>query len=398
MKKDFSNISCPGFTFAGIASGLKKDYQKDLGLIVSQVPACTAGVFTRNKVQAAPVLLDKKRIKSGKCQAIIINSGNANCCNGKSGMEDAMAMARMAGDALNISEDSVLAASTGVIGKPLEILKIEEAIPDLIGALSPNGITDLAQSIMTTDTVPKAVFRQTELNGGKFTIAAVAKGAGMIRPDMATMLCFVCTDVKASQKNLQKALSSSVDSSFNIITVDGDTSTNDTILLMANGLSRLSLDDPLIKTAFQNILDDLLLRLAKEIVRDGEGATKLAKITVKGADSRINAKMVVETVANSNLLKTALFGEDANWGRILAAAGRSGYNIDPDKIDIFFNAVQVVKNGMGCGNKAEKEAGKVLKEPEFNIFIDLKMGTYEANVYTCDFSVDYVKINANYRT
>ncbi len=391
-------IICPGFKAAGVASGIKKTGEKDLGLVFSESPASAAGVFTRNRVKAAPVLLDRERIKSGACQAVIVNSGNANCCTGDQGMRDAKAMTRIAASGLGISEDLVLVASTGVIGKPLPIKKIEAAIPDLIRSASPEGISDLAVAIMTTDTVPKIVSRQGHMEGKTFTVTGVAKGAGMIRPDMATMLCFICTDIDAPPDLLQETLSAANERSFNRITIDGDTSTNDTVIVMANGLSGATIKTKDHKESFQSVLDDVLISLAKELVKDGEGATKLVEIIVKGALSDKDAHKIADTVANSNLVKTALFGEDANWGRILAAAGRAKVPIEPGRIDIFFDDVQMVKNGMGCGKAAEADVTKVLKRPEFKISIDLNMGNGYDSVFTCDFSIDYVRINADYRS
>lgn len=395
---NMEKIMCPGFKAAGVASGIKKTGEKDLGLVFSESPASAAGVFTRNRVKAAPVLLDRERIKSGACQAVIVNSGNANCCTGDQGMRDARAMTRIAASGLGISEDLVLVASTGVIGKPLPIKKIEAAIPDLIRSTSPEGISDLAVAIMTTDTVPKIVSRQGHMEGKTFTVTGVAKGAGMIRPDMATMLCFICTDIDAPPDLLQETLSTANERSFNRITIDGDTSTNDTVIVMANGLSGATIKTKDHKESFQSVLDDVLISLAKELVKDGEGATKLVEIIVKGALSDKDAHKIADTVANSNLVKTAFFGEDANWGRILAAAGRAKVPIEPGRIDIFFDDVQMVENGMGCGKAAEADVTKVLKRPEFKISIDLNMGNGYDSVFTCDFSIDYVKINADYRS
>jgi glutamate N-acetyltransferase/amino-acid N-acetyltransferase len=394
MKK----IICKGFSFSGIVSGLKKASQKDLGLIYSEVPASIAGVFTKNRVQAAPVLLDRERIKKGLCRAVIVNSGSANCCTGVQGMKDAISETRLAADELNVSEELVLVASTGVIGKPLALDKIESAVPELVKALSPGGINNFAQAIMTTDTIPKIVSRKGNIGGSGFNITGVAKGAGMICPDMATMLCFVCTDAGASPGYLEEVLLSSVEKSFNRITIDGDTSTNDTVLLMANGTSGAVVGSRADKTYFQELLDEVLKELAKMVVKDGEGATKLVDIIVKGAGSGSDAEKIAKTIANSSLVKTALFGEDANWGRILAAAGRSGIEFDPGLVSISFDDVLMVKNGMGCGEAAEIEATKVLKKPEFAIKVDLKMGDGKASVLTCDFSIDYVKINADYRS
>lgn len=394
MKK----ILCRGFSFSGVVSGLKKNNQKDLGLICSEVNANVAGVFTKNRVQAAPVLIDRERIRSGICRAVIANSGSANCCTGEQGMNDAILEAKLAAFGLNISEDLVLVASTGVIGKPLALDKIESAVPELVKSLSTGGINDFAQAIMTTDTVPKIVSKIGNIGGSDFNITGVAKGAGMICPDMATMLCFVCTDAQVSPTVLRKALSNSVEKSFNRITIDGDTSTNDTVLLLANGMSGAKVESSQDKEYFRGILDEVLIALAKMVVKDGEGATKLVDIIVKGASTVGDAEKIAKTVANSNLVKTALFGEDANWGRIFAAAGRSGVEFDPGIVDIFFDDVMMVKNGMGCGGAAEREATKVLKKSEFAITVDLKTGDGKASVLTCDFSIDYVKINADYRS
>jgi glutamate N-acetyltransferase/amino-acid N-acetyltransferase len=391
-------IMCPGFEAAGIAAGLKKKEKKDLGLIFSRVPANAAGVFTRNRVKAAPVILDIKRIKEGVCRAVIVNSGNANCCTGEQGIRDAETMAALSASELGISEDQVLVASTGVIGEPMPMEKIESAIPRLVRSLQPEGISDLARSIMTTDTVPKMVSEQGVVDGKTFTITGVAKGAGMIRPDMATMLCFLCTDVSAPPEMLKETLTKAVNRSFNRITIDGDTSTNDMVLMMANGLSGVVFQRSVHKDIFQKILDSILIDLAKQLVRDGEGVTKLVEIIVRRAFSDADAEKVADTVANSPLVKTAFFGEDANWGRIIGAVGRAGVDVDPDRIDLYFDNVQMVKSGMSCGKDVEAEATRVLKKSEFAVTIDLNLGKGFGSMITCDFSVDYVKINADYRS
>jgi len=391
-------IMCPGFEAAGIAAGLKKKNKKDLGLIFSKVPANVAGVFTRNRVKAAPVILDRERIKSGVCQAIIVNSGNANCCTGEQGIRDAETMASLSASELGISKDLVLVASTGVIGEPLPLEKIKTAIPDLVESLRPEGIPDLAKSIMTTDTVPKMVSGQGVVEGKSFIVTGVAKGAGMIRPDLATMLCFVFTDVNAESDVLKEALVPAIDRSFNRITIDGDTSTNDTVLMMANGLSGAVIETSDHKEIFQKVIDRIFLDLAKQLVRDGEGVTKLVEIIVRGAVSDSDARKVADTVAHSPLVKTAFFGEDANWGRIIGAVGRAGVDVDPYRIDLYFDDVQMVKDGMGCGKGVEVEATKVLKKSEFTVAVHLNMGQGFGSMITCDFSVDYVKINADYRS
>ena len=389
---------CPGFQAAGVSCGLKKNGRKDLGLIYSKVPANVAGVFTQNRIQAAPVQLDRQRITRGVCRALIVNSGNANCCNGEQGRRAAMHMASYAAAGIGVAEEDVLVSSTGVIGEPLPIEKIQSAMPALVGALHGEGIHDFAEAIMTTDTVPKVISRRGELDGKIFTVSGVAKGSGMIRPDMATMLCYVMTDIQASPELLKEMLKTGVDLSLNRITVDGDTSTNDTALLMANGLSGAEVSNDAQRGVFQPVLDDVLISLAKWLIKDGEGATKLVEIVVTGAESDQGARKIADTVAHSNLFKTALFGEDANWGRILAAAGRAGVAVDPEKMDVRFGPVLMVQDGMGCGKTAEAEATKILKQPEFDITIDLKLGKGHASVLTCDFSIDYVKINADYRS
>ena len=313
-------------------------------------------------------------------------------------MQDAVRMSQLAASGLGISDDLVLVASTGVIGQLLAMDKIERAVPSLIRSLHSNGIADFAEAIMTTDTVPKVVTRQAQLDGKAYTVTGTAKGSGMIRPDMATMLCFVMTDVKASAQQLSEMLTAAAHKSLNRITIDGDTSTNDTALLMANGLSAAAISNGDHSAAFQSVLDDVLLTLSRQLVRDGEGVTKVVEIEVRGASRNDDADQIVDTLAHSNLLKTAFFGEDANWGRIFAAVGRAGVKINPDTIDVYFDDVMMVKDSVGCGEDAEKKATEVLKRPEFKVVVDLKMGTGGAAMLTCDFSVDYVKINADYRS
>jgi glutamate N-acetyltransferase/amino-acid N-acetyltransferase len=395
---NYEESMCPGFKFAGVVSGLKKNGRKDLALIYSETSANVAGVFTRNQIKAAPVIVDMQRIVPGICRAVIANSGNANCCTGEKGIQDAILTARWTAQELELPEEQVLVASTGVIGEPLPVDKIQKALPGLVKALDSDRVLDLAEAIMTTDTVPKVVSRKGNLDGNTFTVTGVAKGSGMIRPDMATLLCFVMTDIIAEPQALKEMLLASTNRTLNRITVDGDTSTNDTALLIANGLSGTALNKSAARKQFQLILDEVMMTLARQLVKDGEGATKLVEIAVRGAKSNHDALQVAETVAHSNLLKTALFGEDANWGRILAAAGRSGVPIKPDATDVYFADVLMVRNGMGCGKKAEAEATKILKQPEFILTIDLKAGNGLASVLTCDFSIDYVKINASYRS
>jgi glutamate N-acetyltransferase/amino-acid N-acetyltransferase len=387
-----------GFKTGAVDAGLKKAGTLDLGLIYSESEAAVAAVFTTNQVQAAPVILTRERVRAGSCRAVVVNSGNANCCTGSQGMTDARATAGMAAEALQIPESSVLVASTGVIGKHMDMDAVESAIPRLAAGLSFDGWPDLAQAIMTTDTVPKVVSREIQIGDQVCKITGAAKGAGMIRPDMATMLCFVATDAAASPETLQKMLKTANDLSFNRITIDGDTSTNDMVLVMANGAAGVDIDQAEAGESFQTALNEVLTTLAKMIVRDGEGATKFVEVRVKGANSDMEARKVADTVANSSLVKTALFGEDANWGRIMAAVGRSGAEILPASIDIYFDAIKIVQNGEWAGNTAESQATQVIRRPEFRITIDLNHGAGTATVWTCDFSIDYVKINADYRT
>jgi glutamate N-acetyltransferase / amino-acid N-acetyltransferase len=389
---------CPGFKAAGVAAGIKPNGRLDMGLIVSDTPAAAAGVFTRNQIKAAPVLLDMERIPSGQVQAIIVNAGNANCCTGEKGMADARKTAALVATALCISEDLVMVSSTGVIGKALPMDKVEAAVPGLVSGLSEAGVMAVATAFMTTDTVPKAISLQGESDGKKFTLAGLIKGAGMIRPDVATMLCYILTDAAVSPPFLKTALKAAADRSFNRASIDGDTSTNDTVLLLANGVSDVKIETPAQKEIFQNVLNDLCLQLVKAMVRDGEGVSKLVEIVVRGALTDANAFRVADTVGHSPLVKTAIFGEDANWGRIVGAVGRAGVPIEPEKIDIFFNDIQLLLSSRWCGAEAEDRAMEVMRTPEFLITIDLNMGSGTASLITCDFSVDYVKINANYRT
>jgi glutamate N-acetyltransferase/amino-acid N-acetyltransferase len=389
---------CKGFRMAGISAGLKKEGKLDLGLLVSDEPAAVAGVFTTNRVQAAPVRLTRDRIGSGRCQAVIVNSKNANCCTGPQGEADAAAMAEAAARALEIPVEMVAVASTGVIGEPLPLDKIAAAVPELTGALSEDGLGPFAASIMTTDTVPKWSAVTVSLAEGSFSVVGVAKGAGMIRPDMATLLSFVWTDASAPPDVLASILKPAVDASLNRISIDGDTSTNDTVLLLAGGASGVSASSGPGRNALAGAVQEVLSDLARAIVKDGEGATKLVEIRVRGANSDAEARKIADTVANSNLVKTAFFGQDANWGRILAAAGRAGVGFDPETVDLYFDNVRMVKGGIGCGKDAEAAATAVLKQPEFTVTLELAEGKGEAAVLTCDFSIDYVRINADYRS
>jgi len=395
------NFAVQGFRAAAVNSGIRGKDRLDLALIVSDKPSIVAGVFTTSLVKAAPVLLDMERCRTGKAQAILVNSGIANACTGEEGMRLARMTTAMAADALNIAPELVQGCSTGVIGQQLEIACFQRGIPKAAQSLAADGLAEVAQAIMTTDTVRKIAVRTVLIDGKPVKLLGMAKGAGMIMPNMATMLSFILTDAKINHDLLQSILRKAVAKTFNAITVDGDTSTNDTVLLLANGLAEhppLAEDRPEALHAFVVALEDLCKELALMIVRDGEGATKLVTVRVQGAASEAQADQAARTVANSNLVKTAFFGEDANWGRIIAALGRSGAQFDQHKVDIAFDEVLMVQNGLGLGDEAESRATVVLKRSEFVVTIDLHAGEESKDMYTCDFSLDYVKINADYRS
>ena len=399
-EKQGGDFFIPGFMFSGISAGIKEGEERDLALFYSVTPATAAGVFTTNRVKAAPVLVDRMRIRKGRCQAIIANSGNANACTGERGMRDARAMAGATAEALGIPGELVLVSSTGVIGKPLPIDKIVSRVPSLIGNLSSHALSDAVEAIMTTDTFPKVKMEKCSMGDREIRICGVAKGAGMIMPRMATMLCFVMTDAAIERTSLQKALSHAKELSFNRITVDGDTSTNDTVLVLANGMAK----NPIISlksadySPFRDLLISVLLELATMVVKDGEGATKFIEVRVEGARSEADARKVALSVANSNLVKTAFFGEDANWGRIAAAIGRSGVPINSSTFDILLNHVPVAVGGMGTNEALQGEADQVIKGNTITVTIRLHQGNAHTSMYTCDLSIDYVKVNAHYRS
>ena len=389
-----------GFLFSGISAGIKKNGKRDLGLIYSDVPAQVAGLFTTNAVKAAPVLLNLERMKQGLCQAIVVNSGNANACTGKQGLAHARRISSSVAKRLGIDERFVFSSSTGVIGSPLPIQKIEEGIPILTDRLSPEGWMNTVEAIMTTDTFPKIEVATCRIKGKRVKLCGMVKGAGMIRPNVATMLSFLVTDACIIAPLLQRMVEKAAESSYNRITIDGETSTNDTVLLLANGkagyplLSRMDRDGEV----FLSMLSNVCRRLAESVVKDGEGATKFVEILIRGARNKEEAKQAAYAVAHSPLVKTAFFGEDANWGRILCALGYSGVHIDPNKVDLFFDKAPVVRNGIGVGSSLEERAGQVLKNKSFKVTVDLHRGKGEFSVLTSDLSIDYVKINASYRS
>ncbi len=387
-----------GFLFSTAEAAIKKPGRKDLALIYSGTEADMAGAFTTNKVKAAPVKLDMKRIKSGKGQAVVINSGNANACTGEKGLKDAGDMAGLVADALKIKSSLVYVCSTGVIGTPMPMRRIRAKIPELARNLGASSPEDVATAIMTTDTYPKIVKRSVKVGNKTGVIAGICKGAGMISPRMATMLCFILTDIAVDRKTLGNTLMDAVGKSFNRITTDGDMSTNDTVLMMANGMlgNDAITERSALYPRFRKALNEIALGLSALIVKDGEGATKFVEIEVKGAGSEADAQKAAFAVANSNLVKTAIYGNDANWGRIMAALGYSGADIREEKTDIYFGKVHVVHKGTATGR--DEKAARVLKKNDIKIVIDLHIGGSAAKVLTCDLTEDYVRVNAEYRT
>lgn len=388
-----------GFMAGAAMAAIKNADKRDVAVIYSSVPASAAGVFTLNKVKAAPVLLSMNRLAWGKAQAVVVNSGNANACNGEQGMRDALAMTAAAAAALHIPEEMVLVASTGVIGKKMPMHKVLPGVREAAGLVSPAGGALAAQAIMTTDTYQKEAAVRLELGGKTVTVGGMAKGSGMIHPNMATLLGFITTDAAISDVCLKRALSYAVDRSFNMITVDGDTSTNDMVVIMANGMAGNEMIEGAGEDfmAFREALARVCDELAVAIARDGEGATKLIVVEVRNAGTEGDARLAARAVAGSSLVKAAMFGLDANWGRVICAAGYSGAVFDPEKVDIFLGEVQVAKDG-GSLEFSEELALEALKESTVKITVDFKSGPFAATAWGCDLSYDYVKINADYRT
>ncbi len=387
-----------GFLFSTVEAAIRYLHRKDLALIYSTVKANIAGTFTTNQVKAAPVQLDMKKIRSGKGQAIVVNSGNANACTGRKGMQDAADTAEHVAHGLNIKPSLVYVCSTGVIGLPMPMERVRPKISELTDNLGKSNIQDVAAAIMTTDTFPKIVHKKVMIGNKTGTIAGICKGAGMICPHMATMLCFLMTDIALEQKTLFKTLKDAVTNSFNRITVDGDRSTNDTVLIMANGM----LGNPMITEKsesypiFKKALHEVTFNLSRLIVKDGEGASKFIEIEVHGAKSETDAEKAAFAVANSNLVKTAIYGNDPNWGRIMAALGYSGTKINEEKIDIYFGKVKVVHKGMSTGK--DEKAAEILKGKEIRIIIDLNLGGSSVKILTCDLTEEYIRENKSYRT
>ncbi len=395
-----------GFEAAAAEAGIKYKNRKDMALLYSQVPCRVAGTFTTNVVKAAPVMWDKKLVETSPyVQAVVVNSGIANACTGKEGMECCEKTAAETGKILDIPADAVLVASTGVIGMQIPVEKIVAGVEKLAAAKSDTmeAGTQAAEAIMTTDTVSKQVAVQFLVGGKTVTIGGMCKGSGMIHPNMCTMLAFMTTDLAISKELLQKAVSESIDDTFNMVSVDGDTSTNDTFLLLANGMAGNAeiTEENADYQAFKEALVYVNTCLAKKMAGDGEGATALFETKVIGAVSKKDAKTLAKSVICSSLTKAAIFGHDANWGRILCALGYSGAQFDPEKVELFFegggNRIQIYGDGVAT-NYSEEEASKILSEKEVTVVVDMHMGDAEATAWGCDLSYDYVKINADYRS
>ncbi len=393
-----SITSASGYKAAGIFCGVKRA-KKDLALIFSELPCNAAGTFTLNKVQAAPILISKNIIKSNtKVRAIIVNSGNANACTGENGYLDALKIQENVAKFLSIQLNEVLVSSTGVIGQRLPVEKILNGIEEIVTNLSNDGGELAAEAIMTTDQFKKTFAVKVELSQGEVTIGGICKGSGMIMPNMATMLSFIATDAYLEKDQLQKILINSVNKTFNKISVDGDTSTNDMVILLSNGASNVIIKPQSAdEEKFSLALTALCEEMAKAIVIDGEGATKLISVVVTNAKSIDDADLIAKSIANSPLVKTAINGSDANWGRIISAAGKSGADFNPSKAQIFFDSLPIL-----CSNYTvvlnEEKAREILSNKEITITLDLMEGKYSTKWWTCDFSQEYIKINANYRT
>ena len=395
-----------GFQAAGIAAGIKKGNAKDMAMIFSQVPCVAAGTFTTNIVKAAPVKWDQNQVyHKPVAQAVICNSGIANACTGEEGYSCCKKTAEAAAEALHISEDAVLVASTGVIGQQLPMDKITEGVkmlvPELSGEIQAGTLA--AQAIMTTDTQKKEIAVSVEIGGKTVTVGGMCKGSGMIHPNMCTMLGFITSDVKISKKLLQEALSESIEDTFNMVSVDGDTSTNDTVLLLANGMAE---NEEITERnedyrIFKEALNEVNTFLAKAIAADGEGATALFEVKVVNAQSKAQAVTLSKSVITSSLTKAAIYGHDANWGRILCAMGYSGAQFDPEKVDLYFESaagkLQIIEDGVAL-DYSEEEATKILSEDAVTVIADVKMGNASATAWGCDLTYDYVKINADYRS
>ena len=401
MSFEFRNIeegsitSVQGFLSGAVKVGIRNHDELDLGILYSEETCVAAGVFTTNAIKAAPIIVSQKHLDDRTVRAIVMNSGCANACTGYSGVPDAEEMTNLVAEVLGVSSNDVLVASTGVIGVPLPMERIRDGIRNIV--LTRESGHELARAIMTTDTFAKEIAIHVEAESGEFTIGGVAKGAGMIHPDMATMLCFLTTDVVVDADFLQRALQKSVNDSFNMITVDGDTSPSDMVVLLANGLAQNKIINDGNGKDFQKALDEVCLYLAKCIVRDGEGATKFIEVLVEGAHNRAEARLTARTIAASPLVKTAMYGNDPNWGRIIAASGRSGAQIDEMKLDLYLNDICVVRQGCPATFDVEKVSAS-LNSKEVFVRLCLNLGDGKATAWGCDLSEEYVTINSAYTT
>ena len=400
IKKDTQGVTfAKGFTAAGVKAGIKKSGNLDVAVIYTKTQAVVAGTFTQNKVAAAPVYVSKEVVATGTAHAIVANAGCANACTGQQGLDDAHKMAQIAADELGVNADDVIVGSTGVIGVNLPMDKLEAGIKDAVANLSADGSDNAGRAIITTDTHSKSVTCEFELSGKTVRMGAIAKGSGMIRPNMATMLCYITTDIAIDQALLQKAVSGCVEKSFNMISVDGDMSTNDMVIVLANGEAnnaKITEENADYQIFFEKLMM-LCTELAKQIAADGEGASKFLTINVKGAKSFADAKTVGMAIANSPLVKTAFFGEDPNWGRVICAVGYSGADMVPEKTVVKFGGITIFANGTGA-TYDEKALTHVMKQKDIVIDIELNMGQEDATVWSCDLSYEYVKINGEYHT
>lgn len=401
MFKDDS-FEIDGFRFAAVSAGIKHadSDRLDLALIVSDIPAASAAVTTTNLVCAAPVILTRERVRDGALQAVLINSGNANAYTGEAGLADALSLTGSVANIIGVNQRLVVPMSTGVIGQPLPVERINQRIPKLVNLLDRSSFQLVASAILTTDTAPKIALAEETLSNGDLKILGMAKGAGMIAPNMATMLAVILVNMRVERSYLQRTFVEVNDLTFNRITIDGDTSTNDTALVLSGGsadsqeLSKNEADRTIFSTALTRVCSDL----AKQIVRDGEGATKLVEVMVLGAPDPVSASKVCRRIAESPLVKTAFHGEDPNWGRIVCAAGSAGVQFDPSKIDLWIGSVQILKSGVVESGNVESLAKREMDNPEFSVSLDLKAGSANASIFTCDLSEEYVGINADYRS
>jgi glutamate N-acetyltransferase/amino-acid N-acetyltransferase len=393
-------VRVPGYRFAGVACGLKQSGKRDIALIVSEQPAVAAAAFTTNRVKAAPVVIGQERLRRGRVQAILVNSGNANAYTGRDGERLARELTRLVGERLGIDERLVVPSSTGRIGVQLPRARVRRGVLSATRALRPDAFFEALEGMMTTDAFPKFAIERLRIGGRPITIAGLAKGAGMIAPNMATLLSYILTDAAVSGPALRRVLAAALPRSFNAIVVDGDMSTNDTTLLLANGVAG---NRPLTAgstgfAAFAAAVARVMRQLARMIVKDGEGATKLIDIVVRGARSAREASRVADAIARSPLCKTAFFGGDPYAGRIVCAAGYSGAVFDPARLDVYLDTVQIVRRGVEVVGKVERRASRVAAAPEFTLTLDLHAGTGTAARMASDLSIDYVRFNSDYRT